>query len=645
MCGITGFTGSDPDLLRRMTERLVHRGPDDMGYYEDAHVSLGMRRLSIIDVEGGHQPLTNEAKSIWTVFNGEIYNFVELRKELKSKGHTFSTNSDTEVIVHLYEEWGDDFVNHLNGMFAVAIWDAPRQRLLLARDRLGIKPVYYVSRGGRIWFASEIKSLLCVPTVTRDIDAESLLQYLSLQYIPADRTIFDDINSLRPGHLLVFERREFHIGQYWDLQHRTCVVNSEGEAAEAVLEKLRAAVRSRMVSDVPVGAFLSGGLDSSAIVALMSESSSKVATFSMGFGAEDSGFSELAHARKVAEAFGTDHHECVADFRIADLLPQVLWHFDQPFGNSTSVLVYLLSEFTSKHVKVALSGTGGDEVFMGYPRYLGLSLGRLYRRLPQAARRALSSGIKRLPEFTSGNTPMMRLTKRMRRFAQGCELSEEEAYLTWVTYFNARERRRLVPGVDGDGVDALLMGYLDAGAGQGIQDRASYLDLKSYLPGNQLEYMDKMSMAWSLEARVPFCDHGLLEYSASLPHEHKIRGWETKRVLKRACKELVPHSVLSRRKVGFDAPAGAWLQGGLRSVCEGLFSEKSLAQTGFIDHGEVRKLMDLHQRGKRDLSQQIWSILVFEIWYRMYVMADLSDRPNFSLTELLNDQGISVRAA
>lgn len=627
-----------------MTRLLHHRGPDDEGFFEGEGVGLGMRRLSIIDVGGGHQPIHNEDESIWLVFNGEIYNHQVLRERLQAAGHHFYTQSDTECIVHLYEEDNEGFLQHLQGMFCFALWDKSRNRLVLARDRVGIKPLYYQVFNGRLYFASELKSLLVIPGYERKMDPVAVSEYLSLLYIPAPRTVFQATSKLPPATVLTLTAGELVVRSYWDLQFATAQVSSEEEAAERVLELLEESVRQRMISDVPLGAFLSGGLDSSAIVALMSRNSSgPVKTFTVDFEGEGGGFSEVQYARQVAREFDTEHHECRIDYDVVDLLPRVLWHFDEPFGNSTSVLTYLLSEYAQSHVTVALSGTGGDEAFLGYPRYLGLSLARTYEMLPSWIRRQVVEKVAgSLPESTDSGFPMDRLFKRLRRFVEGMKLPEEHRYMNWLTYFDAQGIRRLTGSTNPGPELASLIESFDHYAGRAVEDRAFYTDVKTFLPGNQLEYMDKMSMAHSLEARVPFCDHRLLELSASLRPEWKLRGGGGKLVLKKACEKILNKKVIYRRKVGFDAPSGAWIKGSLRPICESLFSEQALEQTGLLKAAEVQKLMASHLSGRRDLSNQLWSLLVLEVWYRMYVIEGVVDRPDFTLRDLLDQQNIEV---
>lgn len=643
MCGIAGFYGSkDDDLLRLMTRSLVHRGPDDEGYYSDNLVGLGMRRLSIVDVRGGHQPMTNEVESIWVVFNGEIYNHQVLRQELEAKGHRFKSRCDTEVIVHLYEELGEGFLHRLRGMFTVALWDKPRRRLLVARDRVGVKPLYYRHTPKGFFFGSELKCLLSTPNFERRVDSRSVQQYLATLYVAAPDSIFEGVKKLAPGHWLMVEDGECKVEAYWDLTFGADGPKTLGESVDAVQSCLQESVTMRMESDVPLGVFLSGGLDSSLITAIMAEHSSEpVKTFTVGFGDESSGYSELPYARKVAEAFGTDHYECQIDYNVVDLLPTVLWHLDEPFGNSTAVLTYLLSQFAREHVTVALSGTGGDECFSGYPRYLGLSQGKTYERIPQLLRsHVIERLVAALPESVGGNFPMNRLSKRLRRFVDGMKLAPDHRYVSWLTYFDQTDRHCLTGRLGTDDPEEMMRALFGNSPDLEGIDRAFYTDVKTFLPYNQLEYMDKMSMACSLEARVPFCDHELLELSASMPPEFKLKGLETKRVLKLVGERVLPRNIVRRGKVGFDAPTGIWFNNELRPVCEALFSESALVETGNFCPAEVGRLMAVHQSGRRDLSLHLWMILVFEVWFRMYIIKAIDQSPDFTLSELLEEQGL-----
>jgi asparagine synthase (glutamine-hydrolysing) len=646
MCGICGFSGFvDEKLLHRMCGIIEHRGPDDDGYYEDEHVSLAMRRLSIIDLQTGKQPIHNEDETVWVVLNGEIYNYAELAQKLTARGHRLYTKSDTEVIVHLYEEYGLDFVQHLQGMFAIAVRDSGNRRLVLVRDRLGIKPLYYMMKNGRILFSSEMKSLLCFDGFSREIDYQALTELFAFNYVPAPRTIFKSIRKLLPGHLLVMDDDDNSIQtrKYWDIPLNDDLTQmDETELIEAVRSSLERSVRFRMISDVSLGAFLSGGLDSSAIVGIMAENSGKsVKTFTVGFGGNGAGYNELEEAKRVAEYFGTEHHEIVLDYDIMEILPQVVWHFDEPFGNSTSVCIYLLCEFARQYVTVALSGTCGDELFLGYPRHQGLGYLDAYRKIPLILRKGLiEPTIRWLPESTRGNRFADRLAKRSKRFISGAYLSPQQMYIDWLIYLDKETQRRLFsPRVMAEIADAdpteFMQGPFDTADGLELGNMASYIDLKMFLPNNQLEYMDKMSMAQSLEARVPFVDHELVELVMNIPAQLKLNGRTTKYILKKACETFLPEDIVYRRKVGFDAPVGSWIKHDLRRFTEILFSPESLSKTGIFDPITVNSMLQEHLAGKRDLSSHLWMILFFEIWYRMYITQGIVDKPDFPLMELM----------
>ncbi len=635
----------DRRLLHKMCRIIEHRGPDDDGYYEDGHVSMAMRRLSIIDLQTGKQPVHNEDETIWVVFNGEIYNYARLAQELRARGHKFYTKSDTEVIVHLYEEYGLDFVRHLQGMFVFALRDCRNRRLILARDRLGIKPLYYMEKNGKIMFSSEMKSLLCSDGFDREMDYQALTELFGFNYVPAPRTIFKNVSKLLPGHLLIVDDDtcKTQIVKYWDIPlYDDLTGMDEIELIEAVRSTLEKSIKRRMISDVSLGAFLSGGLDSSAIVGVMAEHSHKpVKTFTVGFGGKGTGYNELKEARRVAEYFDTEHHEIILNYDIMEILPQVVWHFDEPFGNSTSVCVYLLSEFTKQYVTVALSGTCGDELFLGYPRHQGLGYLDAYRSIPLLFRRGLIEPvIRRLPESTKGNRFTDRLAKRSKRFISGVSLSPQQMYVNWLIYMNKEAQMQLFSHkINAEIADASPTGFMqehfDVASKLELGNMASYIDLKMFLPNNQLEYMDKMSMAQSLEARVPFVDHELVELVMNIPARLKLNGRTTKYILKKACETFLPKDIIYRRKVGFDAPVGSWIKHDLRRFMEVLFSPESLAETGIFNPVTVNSLFQEHLAGKRDLSSHLWMIMFFEVWYRMYILQGIVEKPAFSLKDLV----------
>jgi len=642
MCGICGFYAEpNIDLLKKMCHALKHRGPDDEGYYSDECVSLGMRRLSIIDLATGHQPLCNEDETKWVVFNGEIYNYPELRKLLEKKGHQFKTRSDTEVIVHLYEEFSLDFVKFLRGMFSIALWDKTDSKLILARDRVGKKPLYYLAKNGKLFFSSEMKSFFHCPDFSRELEPAGIPLYLSYLYIPAPYSIFKDVKKLPPAHLLVYSQNQLQAIRYWELNPKKISSYSQPDLVQQVRDKLEESVKIRLISDVPLGAFLSGGIDSSAIVGFMAKHSSKpVKTFTVNFNHQDDKYNETEFARKVASYFGTEHHETTIEYNVIDLLPKVLWHFDEPFGNSTSILTCLLSEFTKKHVTVALSGTGGDEAFLGYPRYLGITWSEYYRKIPPFIRTGVIQRLMRLlPESTDGNRYQDRFFKRIKRFVKGAELKPDQRYLSWLTYFDYDFQKHLLsPRIMADmeytPTYLKLFKELDALSDDPL-DKAFLFDIQTFLPFNQLEYMDKMSMAKSLEARCPFCDHELLELSAGLPSDLKLRRTNGKYILKKACEGILPKEIIFRKKVGFDAPVGLWFKRDLKEFVEKCFSPACLKQTQLFNPEAVQGLLQLHFSNRSDLSVHLWMILVLEIWYRMYIKNNVIEEPTFKLVDLL----------
>lgn len=632
MCGIVGaINWGDRGTLLAMTQALAHRGPDDQGLWErrapdGAWVGLGHRRLSIIDLSpAGHQPMSNENGRLWIVFNGEIYNYQELREELLQKGHRFRSNSDTEVILHLYEALGEGCLEHLRGMFAFGIWDCERRELFLARDRLGVKPLYYAERNGRLLFASEMKAILQHPETDRQIDPLALNDYLTYLYIPPPRTIFKGIRNLPPAHYLVW--RDGHVTRkerYWALPAGR-LDGDEEDLIDELRSLLEESVRLRTISDVPVGAFLSGGIDSSSIVGLMARRASHpIQTFSIGFSERARLYNELEYARRVADHFGTDHHEIIVEPDAVALLPRMVEGFDEPFGNPTAFLVYLLSEFTRKHVTVALAGDGGDEVFGGYPRYKGAALSRLYRATPSWLRGVLFEPIAAfLPESSHGRHGL----RRFKEFVQGGALAPEDMYCHWVTYYSDDMKTELYSQETGDQMEGqvpydLLKGLFQEAAQRERNtffDQITAVDLMSFLPYNLLAYTDRMSMAHGLEVRVPFTDHKLVEFATRLPPALRLRGMQDKYILKRAVGDLLPEPVLRRKKLGFNPPMALWLKEDLHDLVRDCLSEGVVRRRGYFRPDAVRSLLYLHQSGRRDLSLHIWALLVFEMWHRMYI--------------------------
>lgn len=628
MCGIAGIVGNQFDSIaatdiRRMCTAIIHRGPDDEGIYARGRVGLGMRRLSIIDLAGGHQPIHNEDRTVWVVFNGEIYNFAELRADLEKRGHRFYTNTDTEVIVHLYEDIGSDCVLKLRGMFAFALYDERRQSLLLARDRLGKKPLHYARAAGRLLFGSEIKALLAVAPELAEIDAGGLTQFFYFGYIPDPYTAFEPIKKLPPGFLLEYVDGQIAVRQYWDLPaygtRRPAV--SEEECLEELEYRLAEAVRIRLISDVPLGALLSGGVDSSVVVALMARASSTpVKTFSLGFPHED--FNEAEHARKVAEIFGTEHHQLIVEPDIEGTLNWLTGMMEEPFGDSSMIPTYHVCRMARQYVTVALSGDGGDELFAGYDRY-AINLWRQhFNGIPGWMGRLFRERVYRhLPPTFHG-----------RRLAWNISLPPGERYLDDICYLPALDRER---GLFSDGflswagesVAPLhqFQTYLSTAAANDHLSRLLYLDSKTYLTADILAKVDRMSMATSLEVRVPLLDHQFVEWVTSLPIEWKFRSGTRKYILKKLAERLgIPVSSLHRRKQGFAIPLVHWMRNELKKDLIGILLEPRSLQRGYFNPPAIRALIDEHVTGRRNRTGALWMLLVFELWHRNFLEASSS---------------------
>jgi asparagine synthase (glutamine-hydrolysing) len=600
-----------------MCQTIVHRGPDDEGILCQGAVGLGMRRLSIIDVAGGHQPIHNEDQTIWVVFNGEIYNFAELKQELEARGHVFSTHSDTEVIVHLYEEMGADCVRKLRGMFAIALYDFPRKKLLLARDRLGKKPLYYGLSQGRLYFGSEIKTMLAVAPDLARTDPESLLQYFYFGYIADPDTAFADIRKLPPGCLLEYSGGEIKLRQYWDVPaYGTAVPHSEEECLEKLEHLLAEAVKIRLISEVPLGALLSGGVDSSLVVALMARASSRpVKTFSIGFAHED--FDEAQYARAVAERFGTEHHELVVEPNIQETLEVLSRSLEEPFGDSSAVPTYYVSQMARQHVTVALSGDGGDELFAGYDRYLVHMGRRKYNRLPQWIGRTFRRSIY----------PHLSAETYGRRLLFNASLPEGQRYLDHIAHLPLLERERYLFSDElvawasqRKSPTAAFERYFDQAPAEDSLSRLMYLDTKTYLTADVLAKVDRMSMANSLEVRSPLLDHVFVEYAASLPSSWKLRGGERKYILKKLAERVgVPARAIYRPKQGFSMPLRHWWREQLRGDIVQLLLEPRTLQRGYFNPKAVRRLLDEHISGRRNRPYEIWMLLSLELWHRNFL--------------------------
>ena len=626
MCGIVGIASEAINNfpIKSITDTLSHRGPDDFGTYSDDNVALGHRRLSIIDLEGGHQPIFNEDGSKCIIFNGEIYNFQELRKELLCKGHRFSTQGDTETILHAYEEWGEKCVEFLRGMFAFAIWDARNKRLFLARDRLGIKPLFYAEHKGRFYFASEMKAILADQSFPRDLDELALTCYFTLSYIPAPLTIFTGIRKLSPGHTLTWENGQIKIHKYWDLYFAPDRSKSEKYFIEGFLDLFQESVRIRLMSEVPLGAFLSGGIDSGAVVALMSMASSQpVNTFCIGFGGDTGGYlDERKYARMVAERYSARHREYEVLPKPESLVKKIVRAFDEPFADDSTIPSYYVCKIARENVTVALSGLGGDEVFAGYERYLGFQLRGIYNRIPRILReKFIQNFVERLPERADGHYTI----NHMKRFVRSGSLPADLCYMGYLSILNKNLKKSLFPDrfeQYHEGCNDLILDHFNSAnvnGGSNSLDRALYCDLKTYLPEDILAVTDRMSMHHSLEVRVPFIDHKLVEFCACIPWEMKMKWFRKKALLKKATRSILPREVIQHRKQGFVGPMAQWLKNDLKGFTLETLSEKNLKKHDLLNYHVIKKVLDEHFSGKEIHDTLIWSILIFQKWYDMYI--------------------------
>ena len=630
MCGIAGILFADdapPDAraaIERMTTALTHRGPDESGYHVDRAALLGHRRLSIIDVKTGQQPMYNEDRTVCVVFNGEIYNFQEIRARLIADGHVFRTNSDTETIVHAYEAWGEACVERFRGMFAFAIRDLRNDRLFLARDRFGKKPLFYANYGGRFVFASEMKAILTDPRFARDIDDEALASYFMFSYVPAPLTIFRGIRKLQPGHVLTVEHGRIRETQYWDVAFAPNRRRSEADFIEEFGERMGDAVGMRLISEVPLGAFLSGGVDSSAVVAYMAKASADpVNTFTIGFSGETGFFEdERKYARMVAARYGTRHREFEVRPELSGLVETIVRSFDEPFADDSTIPSYFVCKIAREHVTVALSGLGGDEAFCGYERYLGFHLSQSFNRLPGFLRtNILAPLVERLPESASGGYRV----NHLKRFVRSAAEDEGRRYLGFVRKVGPAYRDQLF-GTGGRryhdasvaAEDRFLAHFRGAKADDPL-DRVFYCDVKTYLPDDILALTDRLSMCHSLEVRVPFLDHVLFELAATIPSEMKIKWHRKKYLLKKALKDVLPGPVLTHKKQGFVGPMPRWLRGELREYVSDVLSPRRLDAHGLFDGKTVTRVLSDHFEGRETNDTLIWALVVFQTWYDLYL--------------------------
>ncbi len=629
MCGICGQINSDihapidRHVIESMNAAIRHRGPDSDGFFVDGRVALAMRRLSIIDLAGGDQPIGNEDGSVQVVFNGEIYNFRELRRDLERSGHTFTTHTDTETLVHLYEAHGDACVKHLRGMFAFAIWDKRNQRLLLARDRLGQKPLYYSDTGDCLLFGSEIKCLLQHPRASRDIDIEAIHHYLTLQYVPDPLTAFRAIRQLPPAHVLTWQNGKTDIRKYWDLSYEPKQKGDKRELQDELRRLTNEAVRIRMVSDVPLGAHLSGGIDSSVVVALMAGLQPEpIRTFSIGF--EEDAFNETGFARQIAERYGTEHHEFTMRPDAADVLSKMVRHFDQPFADAAAIPNWYLAQMTREHVTVALNGDGGDEAFAGYQRYFADSYADAYRLIPEWTRRHLLNPVLTCLPVDTAQPIETNHRMALRRMAQAAELPRSASVVRWGSYFDEAAKHTLyTPHMRGltntlsPSWELLDATYRAAIANKPL-DRTLYTDVHHYLPGALLPKVDRMTMAHSLEARSPFLDHKLMGFAAQLPCRLKVSGMRTKAILRDTFADLLPHPLVERRKMGFGVPLTRWFRSDLYDMAANLLLEPGARLRPYIQQQPVETLLHANRDGREDHGKRLWALLFLEAWLREY---------------------------
>jgi len=620
ICGIVNFELHNPvdrHLVKRMTDIQAHRGPDDEGYWFADNAGLGHRRLSIIDLGGGKQPIFNEDGSIGVILNGEIYNYAAITADLVARGHRFRTRSDTEAIVHAYEEYGEGCLEKLRGMFAFALWDSRRRRLFLARDRLGIKPVYYYHGATFLAFASEVKALLEIPEVPRQLDPIALDSYLSLRYVPGPRTMFKDIWKLQPGHFMVVDEHGPRITRYWDIEYREKEPSSlaaDLERFEALLEE---SVRLRLIAEVPLGVFLSGGLDSSAILAIMSKiaGQERIKTFSVGYQSPDGGEeeeNEFHYARQAAQAFGAEHHEFrvqPVDFR--DFMPSLVWHLDEPLGDPSSIPLYFIAQLARKYITVVLSGEGADEILAGYgiyPRMLALD--SVHRGLPECVKYAPRLAA-RLP------------WEKVRRYAQLAAMPLEAGYRGVSRAFFPDQKRRLLAGPGGNGfsteLDGIFAAHFGAVSHASPLDRMLYVDAKVWLPDDLLLKADKMTMANALELRVPFLDHKLVGFAAQLAQDRKLRGGTGKYLLRRLMEPILPPSIIRRPKKGFPVPTQKWLRGQLKDFARQALLDSASACRLYLNPQVIEQMIGEHEQGRANRQEEIWSLLVFEFWHKLFL--------------------------
>ena len=625
MCGICGISYPDNRIpersaLEKMTQAIIHRGPDSDGFHIDAGIGLGMRRLAIIDVAGGDQPIPNEDESLWIIFNGESHNFPDLYTDLVKRGHEFRTRTDSECILHLYEEYGDDCVQHLRGQAAIAIWDKKKQKLFLARDRMGKKPIYYTVQNGVFYFASETSALLAALPYKPEINLEAIDLYLSLQYVPDPITAYSGIYKLPPAHTLVWQNGQIKLKRYWDYTYQPKHTGTEAELIEELRALLKESVKMRLISEVPLGAHLSGGIDSSIIVALMAElSDAPIKTFSVGF--EEAAFSELEYARIVAQRYSTDHHEFILKYGdIPSTLEKITRHFGEPFADASAIPLYHISKLTREHVTVVINGDGGDEDFAGYQRYWLDPFANRYLRAPHFLTRGLVPSIARLLPDSSDRPIGQSLVNGFKRLHQLPEIDARASILRWGSYFSPIQRAQLWKPefkFKAGNAQALLAERFDSAEGSFL-DKTLYTDLHTYLPGDLLVKADRMAMAASIEGRSPFLDHKVVEWSARVPDQFKIRGRSGKYLLKKAFAKELPESILGRRKQGFGIPVGAWFRGPLHDWAKQLLVAHDSSLQHWFDQKTLNAILEEHRLGRVDHGKRLYALTMLALWNKQF---------------------------
>ena len=629
MCGICGKINRDPEkpidqqLIHEMCQVIKHRGPDDDGFFFHKNIGLGMRRLSIIDLSTGKQPIYNEDGTIAVVLNGEIYNFQDLRTQLIAKGHRFKTRSDTEAIVHLFEDKGEACVHDLRGMFGFAVYDKKMDKLMVARDRMGIKPIYYAFDHDKLLFGSELKSLLRDRSLDTEFDYFALNCYFSFMNTIAPDTIFKNVRKLMPGQYFVYEKGQFRVEQYWRFSLNENTKLTEAECREQLMELLKDSVRIRLISDVPLGAFLSGGIDSSTVVALMSQVSDQpVKTFSIGF--ESRKYDELEYAKQVATRFNTDHHEYVVNPDVTEIIDDLIWYLDEPFSDPSAIPTYFVSKIARENVTVALSGDGGDEMFGGYLSYNAEAILNKVQKIPRFLRNGLIRNILTILPAT----PYAKFNEekeRLKRILDRVDLTPEERFFSRHHVFNTTTKKLLYSEdlksqLNGHfDIEQKLLSYLDPPKNGASINKMLYLDTHLYLPNDMLVKVDRMSMATSLEARVPLLDHKLVEFVSTIPWNLKVKGTVSKYILKKTMSDLLPHNILYRKKQGFNMPLNEWFRNDLVGLAAKVLLDRTSVHRGLFNRDHIERLLTSHQQKAEDMSFQIWSLIVFEKWCRTFI--------------------------